>query len=92
VLSLKGEEAENPTVAVSGTLLIKHLYAHVLLYSDATHSFVNPIFAKKLASKPSNMDVQVYVTTPFGSTYYTDDVFKNCTIHLEGRVLPLDLV
>ena len=38
------------------------------------------------------MDVQLYVTTPLGSTYYTDLVFKNCTIQLEGRVLPVDLV
>ena len=68
MFSLKGEEAEDPTVAVSGTLLIKHLYADVLFDSGATHSFVNTAFAKKLASKPSEMDVQLYVTTPLQST------------------------
>ena len=92
VFSLEGEEAEDPTVTVSGTLLIKHLYAHVLFDSGATHSFVNPAFAKELASKPSEMNVQLYVTTPLGSTYYTDLVFKNCPIQLEGRILPVDLV
>jgi len=92
VFSLEGGKAKNPTTTVSGTLLIKHLYAHVLFDSGATHSFVNPSFAKKLASKPSEMDVQLYVTTPSGSTYYTDLVFKNCAIQLEGRVLPIDLV
>jgi len=30
VFSLEGEEAEDPTVTILGTLLIKHLYAHVL--------------------------------------------------------------
>ena len=75
---------ENPTATVSGTLLINHLCAHVLFNSGATHSFVNPSFAKKLASKHSEMDVKLYVTTPLGSTYYTDLVFKNCAIQLEG--------
>ena len=92
MFSLEGEEAEDPIVTVSGTLLIKRLYAHVLFDSRATNSFVNPAFAKKVASKPSEMNVQLYVTTPLGSTYYTDVVFKNCTIQLEGRVLPVDLV
>jgi len=52
----------------------------------------NPVSAKKLASKASEMDVQLYVTTPLGSTYYTDVVFKNCTIQLEGRVHPANLI
>ena len=92
VFSLAGGEAEDLTATVSGTLLIKHLNAHVLFDSGATHSFVNPSFAKKLANKPSEMDVQLYVTTPLGPTYCTDLVFKDCTIQLEGRVLPADLV
>ena len=57
VFCLEGDEAENLTTTVLGTLLVKHLYAHVLFDSGATHSFVNPIFAKKLASKPNEMDV-----------------------------------
>ena len=80
MFSLEGEEAEDPTVTVSGILLIEHLYAYILFDSSATHSFVNPAFAKKLASKLSEMDMQIYVTIPLGSTYYTDVVFKNCTI------------
>ena len=92
MFSLKCEEAEDPTVAISGTLLIKHLHAPVLFDLGTTHSFVNPVFAKKLASKPSEMDVQLYVTTSSRSTYYTDVVFKNCTIQLEERVLPVHLV
>jgi len=71
VFSLDGEEAEDPTITVSGTVLINHLYAYVLFDSSATHSFVNPVFPKKFASKPSEMDIQLYVTTPLGFTYYT---------------------
>jgi len=92
VFSLVGGEAEDLTATMSGTLLIKHHYAHVLFDSGATHSFVNPSFAKKLTSKHSEMDVKLYVTTPLRSTYYTDLVFKDCAIQLGGRVLPADLV
>jgi len=85
VFSLRGEEAEDTTVAVSGTLLIKRLYALVLFDSGATYSLVNPAFAKKLANKPSEMDVQLYVTTPLGSIYYTDLVFKKKLYCSVGR-------
>jgi len=88
----EGEEAEKLTTTISDTVLIQHLYTHVLFDSGATHSFVNPVFAKKLASKPNEMDVPLYVTTPLGSTYYTDVVFKNYTIQLEGRIVPVDLL
>jgi len=91
VLSLGGE-AEDLTATVSSTLLVKHLYAHVLFDSGATHSFINPNFARKLASKPSEMNAQLYVTTRLGSTYHADLVFKNCAIQLEGTVLPVGLV
>ena len=46
VFSLRGEEAGDPIDAVSGNLLIKHLYTHILFDSGATYSFVNPAFAK----------------------------------------------
>ena len=62
VFYLDGEEIENPTAIVSGTLLINNPYAHVLFDSGATHSFVNPIFAKKLASKPNEIDVQLHLS------------------------------
>ena len=42
---LEGEEVENPTATVSGTLLVNHIYIHVLFDSGATHSIVNPVFA-----------------------------------------------
>jgi len=80
IFYLEGEEVENSIPTVSSVLLINHLYTHILFDSGATHSFVNPAFAKKLASKPNEMDVQLYVTTPLGPTYYTDAVFKNYAI------------
>ena len=56
---LEGDEAENPTATLSGTLLVNHLYVHVLFDSGASDSFVNPVFTKKLASKSDEIDVQL---------------------------------
>ena len=92
VFCLEGDKEENPIAVVSCTLLVNHLYAHALFDSSATLSFVNPIFVKKLASKPDEMDVQLYVTILLGSTHHTDVVFKDCAINLEGRILPANLV
>jgi len=37
------------------------------------------------------MEVQLYETTPLGSTYHTDLIFKNYTTQFKMRVLPMDL-
>ena len=92
MFSLEGGEAEDRIATVSGTLLINHFCAHVLFDSGATHSCVNPVFAKKLASSPDEMDVQFYVSTPLGPTYYTDVIYRNCVVTLEGKFLPADLI
>jgi len=92
VFSLEGAEAENPTCVVTGTILVSNLYAHVLFDSGAIHSFVNPEFAKKLSDKPNEMDILLHVSTLLGSIYRTNVVFKNCTLNMEGRIIPAHLV
>jgi len=89
---LEGEEAKYPIATVSDILLVNQLYASVLFASSATHSFVNPEFAKKLTSKLDKMDIQLYVTTPLGSIYHTDIIFKDYAINVEGRIISADLV
>jgi len=88
---LEGEETKGPIATVSDTLLVNHIYARVLLTSGATHSFVSLEFAKKLTSKPSEMDTRLCLATLLGSIYHTDIIFKNCAIRVEERVLSADL-
>jgi len=54
---LVGKEAEDPTVVVTGTLLVNNLYAYVLFNSGATHSVVNSEFANKLTSELDEIDI-----------------------------------
>jgi len=48
---------------VSGTLLVNHPFTRVLFDADATHSFINPATAKRLACELDEMDVQLCVST-----------------------------
>jgi len=89
---LEGEEAEDPTTTVLGTLLVRHLYARVLFDFGATHSFVNHEFTKKLAIKPNEMNIQLYMTTSLGSIYHTGIIVENCPINVVRRILSTDLV
>ena len=76
-LEAREEEIDDPHVVVSGTILVNHLSARVLYDAGATHSFINPPIAKRLAYKLDEMDVQLCVTTPVGSVYQTEAVVKN---------------
>jgi len=58
------KESKDPHAVVIGTLLVNHLFTKVLFNSGATHSFINPITAKRFACKPDDMDAQLCVTTP----------------------------
>ena len=53
------------TKTTPGTLPINHLYAHNLagFVFDVTQPFINPGFAKKLASKPNEMDTQLLTSS-----------------------------
>ena len=92
VFWLEGEEVEDLAATASSTPPVNHLYTQILFNSSATHSFVNPKFAKKLANKPDKMDIQLYLTTHLGSVHHTNITFKNCAINAKGRVLTADLV
>ena len=57
------EETEDPHTVVSGTLIANHFFTWVLFDAAATHSFINPTTAKRLACEPDEMDVH-YVKLP----------------------------
>ena len=77
---------------MSGTLLVNQLYAHILFDSDATYSFVNSVFVRKLVSKPGELHRQHYETSPLGTIYHIDLIFQDDTVNVGGKTLPIDLV
>ena len=43
-------------------------------------------------SKPDEMDIQLDVTSPLGPIYHANLIFRDCTINVGGKALPVDLV
>jgi len=51
-------------------------------------TLLNSEFANKIASKPDKMDIQFYVTTPLGTIYHTNPIFRDCTVNVERKTHP----
>ena len=60
--------------------VINTLSTKVLFDAGATHSFINLAIAKQMACSLEEMDVQLCVTTPIGSTYQSELVTRSCPI------------
>jgi len=91
---LKAEKGanEDPQAVISGTVHVNVVPTTVLFDARATHSFVNPITAARMACEFKDLDVQVYITTPVGSVYQVGRVARNCTIVIFGRLLLGNLI
>ena len=60
------QEAHASNTVVTGTFLIDKLKARVLFDSGATHSFISPYFANKLARDKTLMKSPLTISTPMG--------------------------
>ena len=58
------ENVENFPIIVTSIMFVYENPAHVLIDSGATHSFINPILAKKLGELLSILDAPFCVSTP----------------------------
>ena len=73
-------------------LLVNTVPVTVLFDTGATHSFVNPIAAARMDCKFENLEVPLGVTTPIGSVYHVDQIARNSTIIIPGRLFLGDLI
>ena len=86
------ETSKNPNATVIGTLLVNHLCVQILFDSGATHSFIKSKLAEKLTCDPEEIDVQLCITTPVGSVYYTNTIFRDCAVSMNWEILPTNLI
>jgi len=63
-----------------------------LFDAGATHSFINPATARRLACLLDEMDTQLCVTSPIGSVYQAELIVRNCPIVIQDRMFTADLV
>ena len=53
---------------------------------------MNSEFLKNLASKPDEIDVNLYVTNSLGTMYHTDLIIRDCAVNVEGKTLSANFV
>ena len=86
------EESEDPHAVVSGTFAVNTLPIKVLFDAGATHSFINPVTAKRLDCTIEGMNVHLCVSTPIGSMYSTDQIVRDCPIVIQNWEFYANLV
>jgi len=64
----------------------------VLFDAGATHSFINPVTAARMACDFEELDVCLCVTTPIGSMYHSELIARDCAIIIQGRLFRGDLI
>jgi len=83
---------EDPHAVVLGIFLVNTLPTRILFDASATHSFINPATARRLACRLDELDVQPCVTTRVGFVYQAELVVKNFPIIIHDRMFTADLV
>jgi len=86
------EEGGDPHTVVSGTFTVNTLLTTMLFDAGATHSFINLAIAKQLACAFEELDAQLCVSSPIGSSYQADLIVRNCSITIQNRIFFADLV
>ncbi len=92
VFMVNPQEAQASNAAVTGMLLIDKIKARVLFDSGATHSFISPYFAKKLAKDNILMHISLAISTPVGDSIKAKYMYPTCVVEIEGKTLPIDLI
>ena len=77
---------------MSGMFPVNTLPTKVLFDAGTTHSFINPVTAKRIACAVEDMNVHLCVSTPIGSVYPTNQIVRDCTIVIQNREFFADLV
>ncbi|XP_022858604.1 uncharacterized protein LOC111379464 [Olea europaea var. sylvestris] len=91
VFALMGENEDQNTNVITGTLPVFDIPAIVLMNSGSTHSFISTIFMDKIGSKCVETNNILEVSTPSGEVVNTNQMVKDVKLEIEGKVLKADL-
>nr|KAJ0201894.1 hypothetical protein LSAT_V11C600326700 [Lactuca sativa] len=82
---------ETPDV-VTGTFLLNSIYAMVLFDSGANRSFVSTTFCKNLGRNAKTLEHALEIETVDDHWVVVREEYDDCSIEIEGGVLPLKLL
>ena len=92
VFTLTPQDAQVSNAVVAGTIPVCYCDARVLFDPGATHSFIFLMFASKVACQPFRILYPLSVATPLSEELETNVLFPSCSVLVEGKELPADLV
>ena len=77
---------------VEGKLLVCGVGAHILFDHGSTHSFLSPMFAKKIDNPPRELKFILTVTTRVGKQVICRIYYPNYSVTQGHVVLPANLI
>ena len=79
---------------IRGNILIYDIEAYVLIDPGATHSFVSPSFACKLARhvERTRLCMMMLISTPMNSSQVVEYVFNDCKLRVEDKEMTANLI
>ncbi|KAI3770363.1 hypothetical protein L6452_01492 [Arctium lappa] len=89
---MTADEAKASADAVSGTFLLNSVPARVLFDLGASFSFISELFRQKLSIPTNSLGNALVVEIANGSQVLICDVLRKCTLGIEGREFPIDLM
>ena len=92
VFTLNPQEVHASNIAITSTLYIDKLQGRVLFDSGATHSFISPYFAKKLARDKTLLKDPLAIETPLGETIEVRYMYSVCVVEIRRKVFLANLI
>jgi hypothetical protein len=86
------DQAKKDPDVVSGMFPINNIYANVLFDSGANKSFISTAFQPRLNKKVQILSKPYSVEIADGNNKEITGIIINCTITLNGNILPIDLM
>ena len=76
---------------IQGTFLLFRLWARVLFYSGASHSFIVASCVRVLGLEVETLDEPLHVSSPLGTKERIDRICRGCELEISGILLTVDL-
>ena len=71
--------------------MLSSLWARVLFYYDASHSFINASCVRELGLEVETLEKPLYVSSPLRTRVSMDMICRGCELKISGILLTMDL-
>ena len=71
--------------------LLSRLWARILFYSGASHSFIDASCVEELGLKVETLEKSLFVSSPLGTRVSVQLICRNCELDISGILLTVNL-